>query len=230
MRLTQLPLFVFACLAVGCGRANVVAAEVEAAQAYTEPPEPPRPPYTDICVRAQASRIPVLMFHDVTATRGHDSVWFDVTVDEFKAMVDRFVEDRIQPISLEQLYAHLTRGAPVPEKAIVLTFDDNYQGVYDHALPILKATNFPAAVFVHTNYVGSHDNRPKMDWPTLKEIVEGGLITIGSHTLSHPDDITQIPPSQQEREIVDSKRILEEHLGKTIDTFAYPEGKNDSAT
>lgn len=189
-----------------------------------------RVPYTDICVRAQTNRIPVIMFHDVTGQTPKDPVWFDCSAKQFESMMDSFKEQGFQPISLDTLYNHLTKGAPAPDKAVVLTFDDNYQGFYDNALPILKKYNFPAAMFVHTDFVGSKQGRPKMDWPTLQELSKEGLVTIGSHTLSHPADITALPGSEQEHEIVESKKVLEQHLGRTVDYFAYPDGKNDATT
>lgn len=197
---------------------------------YSEPDAPPKVPYTDICVRAQSNRIPVLMFHDVIKKRGRGSVWFDCTADEFESMMRWIVANGIQPISLDALYDHLTRGAEVPEKSIVLTFDDNYQGFYDYALPILEKFKFPAAMFVHTNFVGSKEGRAKMDWPTLQQLAKGDLVTIGSHTLSHPSDITKLSPADQEREIVESKKVLEEKLGKPVPYFAYPDGNNDAVS
>ncbi len=202
------------------------AAEVAA----TAEKDPPQEPYFDIGVRAQSNRIPILMFHDVTEKRSRGSVWFDCSVPEFKSMMEWILSEGIKPISLDQLYAHLTNGEPVPDKAIVLTFDDNYQGFYDNALPILKKYNFPSAMFVHTNFVGSKQGRPKMSWETLQLLAKSDLVTIGSHTLSHPDDITKLSPSDQEREIVQSKQILEEKLGKPVPYFAYPDGKNDAVT
>ncbi len=203
----------------------------ESPPSHQEAPEPPRQPYNDISVFAQTNRVPVLMFHDVIKERGAGSVWFDCSVDEFETMMASFETEHIQPISLDQLYDHLTKGATIPEKSIVLTFDDNYQGFFDNALPILQKHNYPAAMFVHTNFVGDTTHgRPKMDWPTLKELVKGKLVTIGSHTLSHPDDITKIPEADQQREITESKSILEGQLGIKIDYFSFPDGKNDPAT
>ncbi|MCS6775244.1 MAG: polysaccharide deacetylase family protein, partial [Chloroherpetonaceae bacterium] len=140
-------------------------------------------------------------------------------------------EQGAEPISLEQLYRHLTRGDSVPERAIVLTFDDNYQGFYDHAYPLLKKYNYPAAVFVHTNYVGDRaSDHPKMDWKTIKALDAEGLVTFGSHTLSHPDDIRMLPPERQVEELARSKQILEEQLGHEVPFFAYPNGHNDAIT
>jgi peptidoglycan/xylan/chitin deacetylase (PgdA/CDA1 family) len=185
--------------------------------------------YADICVKAQTARVPVLMFHDIIPKRNASSVFFDCSVREFRQILDWIDANKLQPISLDQLYGHLTQGDDIPPGAIVLTFDDNYQGFYDNAYPLLKAKHFPCAMFVHTNYVGSQAGRPKMTWETLKSLVSDGLVTIGSHTLSHPD-LTTLTDDEQQREIADAKKVLEDHLGIKVDYFAYPDGKNNATS
>lgn len=195
-----------------------------------EPPPPVQPPYTEISMKSQGQRVPVIMYHDIIAKRGRDSVWFDCTADEFRKQMELLQERGETPISLDQLYAHLTKGDPIPDRAVVLTFDDNYQGFYDNALPILKEFSYPAAMFVHTGFVGNKTGaHPKMDWKELKELVKDPLITIGNHTITHPSDLTKLDPEQQRKEIVEAKEKLESELGKPMDYFAYPEGNNDAA-
>ena len=187
--------------------------------------------FEEMNARSLDRRIPVIMYHDVIKSRGKGSVWFDITTAELQDQLDFFTTNGAQPISLAELHEHLVRGKAVPQNAIVLTFDDNYQGFYDNAYPLLKAHHFPAAMFVHTNYVGDKKgDHPHMDWPTLQLLDKDGLVTIGSHTLSHPDDITKLTPEQQEEEMAKSKAKLESKLGHTVPYFAYPDGKNDSKT
>ena len=183
--------------------------------------------YADISVRAQDARIPVLMFHDVVPKRNKDTVFFDCSEAEVQKILDWIAEQKLTPISLDQLYDHLTGKKPAPPNSIVLTFDDDYQGFFDIAYPLLKEKKFPCAMFVHTDYVGSTKGRAKMAWPTLETLVKDGLVTIGSHTLSHPDDITLLTQTDQEKEISESKKVLEDKLKIKIDYFAYPDGKND---
>jgi len=179
-------------------------------------------------MKAMARRVPVLMYHDVIESRTREAQWFDCTTEEFEQQMARIVELGLTPITLEQLYNHLTNGAEIPENSIVLTFDDNYQGFFDRALPILEKYQFPAAVFVHTGFVGNKEGfHPKMDWPTLKELVKNPLITIGSHTVTHPNDITTLDLATQEKEVRDAKATLEKELGKPMDYFAYPNGMNN---
>ena len=187
--------------------------------------------YVPMNGRSLATRIPVIMYHDIIKKRGRGSVWFDITEREFIEQMDWIAEQGATPISLEQLHRHLTRGEEVPEKAIVLTFDDNYQGFNDIAYPILKERQYPSAMFVHTNFVGDKTGaHPKMDWDTLKALDAEGLVTIASHTLSHPTDMAKQPMEEQDRELRESKALLETELGHPVPYFAYPNGTGDKAT
>ncbi len=186
----------------------------------------PLAPYYEISMRSQAQRVPILMYHDVV--KEDKDVYFDVTRKEFEDQMKWISDNGISPISLDQLYQHLTTGSTVPEKSIVITFDDNYQGYYDVALPILEKYKFPSAMFVHTQFVGDrHGKHPKMSWATLKDLAKDPLITIGSHTVSHPADITTLNQFDQVKELSNSKIELEKQLGKPILYLAYPDGKHD---
>ncbi len=171
------------------------------------------------------------MYHDIIKKRGRKSVYFDCTVDEFRAQLDFLAEQGAQPITLEQLHRHLVRGETLPEKAIVLTFDDNYQGFFENAYPLLKERGYPGAMFVHTNFVGDKKgDHPKMSWDTLRELDKDGLVTIASHTESHQEDMAKLPVDRQDTELTQSKAILERELGHPIPYFAYPSGTGDAVT
>ncbi len=179
-----------------------------------------------ISIAAMDRRVPVIMFHDVVPQRGPGSVWFDDTQAEFLSQMQFIHDNNLVPITVKQLYDHLVKGTDVPVNAICLTFDDNYLGFYQYAYPILKQFNYPAAMFVHTNYVGDEQgSHPKMNWQQLQTLVKGGLVTIGAHTESHPLDMTTLTDHQQTTEIAGSKVILEKHLGVPIDFMAWPNGK-----
>ncbi|MHB8634975.1 MAG: polysaccharide deacetylase family protein [Fimbriimonadaceae bacterium] len=216
---------------VACNRHVPKPSPSSAPVAVVPPSDPSKPPSEPkIAIRSMDRRVPVIMYHDVIAQRTADSVYFDTTTAEFEAQMSDIEARGFQPISLDQLYAHLTQGAQIPPKSIVLSFDDNYEGVYQNALPILKLHHFPAVEFVHTNFVGSQAGEGHMSWDQLKELLASGLFTIGSHTESHPANITRLSYGDQQREIEGSKATLEQHLGIKIDYFAYPDGKNDSVT
>ncbi len=200
------------------------------------PPANPLPAYDPaaclpIHARSLTNRVPVIMYHDIVKRRKRDSAWFDCTVKEFEQQIEWLAQQGAVPISLIQLHRHLVRGDPVPEGAVVLTFDDGYQGFYEHAYPLLKRRCWQASVFVHTNHVGDRSgDHPKMDWETLRKLDREGLIAIGSHTRSHPDDIRALTISQQYDELARSKETLEKKLGRSVTFLAYPNGKSDALT
>lgn len=197
---------------------------------------PPEPIYdanvfAPLHPKALASRVTVLMFHDVVLERGKGGVYFDSTVAEFNEILDYFEEQGAHYLSLKDFHEHLVTGKEVPERSVVLTFDDNYQGFYENAWPILKSRSIPSGMFVHTDFVGNKTgSHPKMSWEQLKELDASGLVEIGGHTCSHPGDLKSLPKDVQERELVDSKSILEEKLGHPVPFLAYPVGSADAQT
>jgi poly-beta-1,6-N-acetyl-D-glucosamine N-deacetylase len=191
------------------------------------PAEPARP---EIALEAMNRRTPIIMYHDIIEKRGRQSVWFDCTVKEFQEQMDKIEEGGWTPISMRDLYDHLSTGKTIPEKSLVLTFDDNYQGFYDHAWPILKEKGWPAMMFVHTGFVGKKEgSHPKMDWETLKELLKDPLFSVGSHTVNHKDMPT-LTDVEQRTELAESKATLESELGIPIDFLSYPEGKHNDVT
>lgn len=193
--------------------------------------EAKKPAIEDICLAAQNARIPVIMYHDIVKIRTKSSVWYDCSLDEFQEQMATIAQKGFIPISVKDLYEHLSSGKAVPEKAIVLTFDDNYQGFYDVAWPILKQNKYPAMMFVHSGYVGNTEGlHPKMSWATLKELIKDPLFTVGGHTITHPLDLNVRPSAEQTKELKDSKEALEKNLGITVDFLAYPNGSNSVET
>jgi peptidoglycan/xylan/chitin deacetylase (PgdA/CDA1 family) len=115
---------------------------------------------------------------------------------------------------------------------IAITFDDGFQNVYEHGFPVLRNYGFPATIFLVTDYCGGMNSWPSqppgipyqalLDWKQIKEMSRAG-ITFGSHTRTHPD-LTTISTRDVEEEIIGSKNAIEDALGVSVDTFAYPYG------
>ncbi|MBS1727143.1 MAG: polysaccharide deacetylase family protein [Armatimonadetes bacterium] len=223
-------------LVVGCQKPDAPKKpDAGTKQEEVTPPKPDDPhgdppAETDICFDAQNRRTPIIMFHDLVEKRGKDTVWYDCTTEEFKDILDKIKEDGLTVISLNDLCSHLATGKEIPEKSIVLTFDDNYQSFYDIAWPMLRERQYPATVFVHTAFVGSQQGRPKMSWDTLKELVKDPLFTVGGHTINHYEDLKDRDLETQRHELTDSKTELESKLGVKIDLLAYPNGSNGEDT
>jgi peptidoglycan/xylan/chitin deacetylase (PgdA/CDA1 family) len=139
-------------------------------------------------------------------------------------------------LSLREGAERLRRG-DLPERALVITFDDGFRSVVEHGLPLLLDYGFTATVFVVSGFVGRSNSwpsqpayvatQPLLDWPQLRELAEAG-IDIGAHSRTHPrlPDLTR---REIEAEIVQSKREIEDRVGHRVETFAYPYGDYDEA-
>jgi peptidoglycan/xylan/chitin deacetylase (PgdA/CDA1 family) len=178
-------------------------------------------PFPEIHDRARSAKVPVIMYHDILPEK---QVFFDVTPAEFEADLQLIRDSGLTPISLDQLNSHLATGIPLPEKPILLTFDDGYEGHYTYVLPLLRQYGYPGAFGIYTSKVGSSIGRSSLSWEQLREMAADPLVTIASHSISHPPDLGVLPAEHLRREVVESKRILETELGISIDHFVYPEG------
>jgi len=177
-------------------------------------------PFPQISDRARAAKIPIIMYHDITAVK--DVEW-DVTPEDLEKHFQMLQEGGYTPITMDRMINHLRTGSQLPEKPVLLTFDDNYIGQYKYAFPLLKKYNYPAVWSVHTRFVGTAGQKPKATWDQLREMQKSGLITIASHTVNHLN-MTTLRDSEIEREVTESKKVLEKELGISIDYFTYPEG------
>jgi len=181
-------------------------------------------PFPQIQPQAQLARVPVIMYHDILPQK---QVFFDVTPAEFEAELKLIQAQGATPISWNQLVNHLATGMPLPKKPILLTFDDGYEGHYKYVYPLLKQYGYPAVFGIYTAKVGRKLGRSSISWEQLREMAADPLITIAAHTITHPDDLTDLPDHELRQEIVESKRILEAQLGTSIDHFMYPAGHYD---
>ncbi|KGF71456.1 polysaccharide deacetylase [Neosynechococcus sphagnicola sy1] len=181
-------------------------------------------PWPMINERAKQAKVPVLMYHDILPEK---QVFFDVTPSEFEHHLALIHAQGLTPISLDQLVTHLQTGLPLPEKPILLTFDDGYGGHYQYVYPLLKKYGYPGVFSIYTAKVGKHLGRSSLTWEQLREMAADPLVTIASHSLTHPPDLRALSDAQLQQEITESKQVLEAELGIPIRYFTYPAGFYD---
>lgn len=174
------------------------------------------------------TKTPILTYHDVIERRDESSLWFDCSADELANQLDWLKANGAHFVSIDQVYKHLSSGAPLPKYAIAITFADGYEGFYRHGLPVLRSRHVPVAMFVHTDYVGDQQGRPKMTWDQLKELDREGLVTVCSQTRTHPADLRRLSAASLAEEMSGSKAALERQLGHPARYIAYPNGKFDT--
>jgi peptidoglycan/xylan/chitin deacetylase (PgdA/CDA1 family) len=124
---------------------------------------------------------------------------------------------------------HLRRGWPLPERSFVITFDDGFRSVYEHALPVLCRFGMCATLFLIAGSCEGRANtwlgRPMLNWSQVRELYAGG-VSIGAHTVSHPD-LRRLPLARAAAEMSESKALIEDVLGAPVTSFAYPDGYYD---
>jgi peptidoglycan/xylan/chitin deacetylase (PgdA/CDA1 family) len=167
------------------------------------------------------------MYHYVSELPpGGNRLRRDLTVppDVFEAHLQFLRDAGYTGISLEDLYWHLMTGRPLPEKPVVLTFDDGYRDNYEVAFPLLKKYGFTATFFAITDFVDWGYER-YVTWEQLREMQEAGM-EIGAHSRDHPDlrdrDIDFLV-----WQILGPREAIEDHLGKRPRFYSYPSGKYD---
>lgn len=147
-----------------------------------------------------------------------------VTADSFADSMDFLKNHGYNVISLDSAINHIRFGSPIPENAIVLTFDDNYRGAYFEGFPIMQIRDFPCTFFVHTFYVGkTTNNEQKPTWEDLYVGETTGLLSVESHTWTHAN-LTAISLASVRFELETSKRDIEHYLHKECKYIAYPYG------
>jgi peptidoglycan/xylan/chitin deacetylase (PgdA/CDA1 family) len=174
----------------------------------------------------------VLMYHKV------NDLWPNPTTvptSVFDAQMTLLGELGYVPVSLDAVLEHYLHRAPLPPKAVLLTFDDGYRDNLENAVPILRRHGFPAVLFVPIGFLD--DARPlpheeslrllgirneTVDWDELSELEAGG-VRIESHGIGHRP-LSELEPAEATREIALSKLRLEERLGREVEAFAFVKG------
>ncbi len=169
---------------------------------------------------------PVLMYHDV---REVPLNYFDVTVEDFGAQLDQLKREGYTTLSMDEFAAIVRERKAFPEKSVLITFDDGYEGIYKYARPELEKRGMKATFFIIPDLVGMPDDTyPYISLEELKELAGNPLFSIGSHTMSHPH-LDQLEAEAQKEEIQNSRKVLEEWTGKQINSLAFPYGAYDKS-
>lgn len=163
---------------------------------------------------------PILEYHMVQQEDPKDAYAYNVPVEDFQQQLDYLQEQGYTTISIRD-YLRAKKGLlQLPEKPIILTFDDGYESNYKELLPILEERGLKATIFMVTNDIGKDGY---LSWQQLKDMEKRG-IEIGSHTANHLP-LTGMSLDEAREEVKLSKLLMEWNGMKTIYTLSYPNGK-----
>lgn len=169
-----------------------------------------------------APGVPILAYHKVC----EEGNLYAVPPGEFENQMRYLAEHGYTAISLQDYFAAASGERKLPDKPVIITFDDGYDNNYLQALPIMEKYGMRGTVFVISGYVEVYPGY--LSWPQIRAMLQRGT-EIGSHTASHVQ-LDQISPEERRREITESKSVLEQQLGVPVKFLAYPFGGYDQVT
>ena len=176
-------------------------------------------------------QVPVLCYHHIydipKATRE-----YDVTVQAFKEQMKMLADSGFKTITPDQYYDYLTKGTPLPEKPVMITYDDTDEEQFRIAKPEMDKYGFKGVYFIMTISIG----RPRyMTKDQIKQLSDEGHI-IASHTWDHHrvDKLKNENKIQYrgkdtvvnewDFQLANTRKKLQEITGKPVEYFAYPFG------
>jgi peptidoglycan/xylan/chitin deacetylase (PgdA/CDA1 family) len=179
--------------------------------------------------RAKKFTSAILVYHGVAEHIQKNCI----SIEQFREHLN-YLEKEHVIVKLSELVERIQTGQ-IDRNYVVLTFDDAYLNVYEHAYPELAKRKLPAIIFIPANYIGLYNvwdyDRNPAKYPYLQVMarqelgsLDPQLIEFGSHSLSH-SRMKDLARNELEKEIKASKMVLEQNLGREIRFFAFPYGQ-----
>lgn len=167
----------------------------------------------------------ILMYHSV----GDNVAFFTVKKEDFEKQLEYLKDKKFNVIKLSELAQKLKDKQDI-SNCVCITFDDGYLDNYEIAFQLLKKYNFPATIFIATDFIGkemtnSENIKLKMlSEKEIKEMSDSKLIEFLPHTKSHRN-LTEVPNEEIINEIDGSRNVLETIIGNIPEIFSFPKGK-----
>lgn len=181
-------------------------------------------------------RIVVLMYHRIGTANNAWERKYCVSPQRFAEHMRKLAGLGMRAVDIKAFVAWLDGKAELPDGSFLLTFDDGFRGVHEHALPVLEQLQWPATVFLVTGLIGQQDDWTKshnpagVTYPLLSaaEILDMSRrgFSFHSHTCDHAD-LTAVDDANLSDQLTRSRSALRESFGFESDFLAYPFGHVD---
>ena len=183
-----------------------------------------------------AVRVPVLMYHRVGEAHNEWERKYCVSAARFADHMRTLDRSGWRAVTMDDFFAWLGGTVQLPEQSFLLTFDDGFLGVHEHASPVLEPLGWPATVFLVSQLIGRRDTwcearnpsgvtYPLMDASHIREL-RGQGFRFHSHTRNHAD-LPTLDDRQLHDQLAGAREDLQALLGETVDYLAYPYGHYD---
>lgn len=228
--------------AIGDNAAAATAAIVATQTAAADPPTPPvmasattesivnEPMPTPSGIYSWTLKVPILMYHYISEPPAGSDVYrvdLSVTPDSFRQQMAYLKENGYTTIDFYELSTAIVAHTELPEKPILVTFDDGYLDNYEEAFPILQEYGFKGTFFVVTEFIDA-GREGYMTWEMVEEMAQAGQ-RIESHSRTHPD-LTTKSRDGLIWELLGSQETLTAHIGYKPRYFCYPGGTYNEET
>lgn len=171
--------------------------------------------------------VPILVYHHIgTPSAGMTSAdkSFFIEPEWFEKHLQYLAQHNFKTVRFSDIADYFSKETPIPERAVIISFDDGWKSAIERAYPLLQKYNMTATAFIPTKLITETPSKGmRMSWDDLVKLRDAGW-EIGSHSLWHP----YLTKSRKVKlEVEESKKILEEKLGVSVTTFAYPFGASN---
>lgn len=182
--------------------------------------------------RDGAPRIPVLLYHAVMDDPPDWIAEFTVAPRDFAAQLDAIGGCGRTPVPLGALVAHLTGHEPLPDRPVVLTFDDGFADLPGPTAEALAGRSMPATAYLTTGALARSGGGSLLPPAPMMSLAQAPLLEqygmeVGGHTVTHAQ-LDTLRGAALRSELVDSKKALEDVLGHEVAHLAYPHGYNSA--
>ena len=170
-------------------------------------------------------KLPILLYHNIASSYPIEDEQLHITPERFREHMTALKASGFTPISFREYYDYRVNASPLPDKPIIISFDDGYITNYEYAYPILKELNMKATFFAVTksSFYPTAFPIPHYDWEMAREMQNSGLIDIESHSYTHPKH-TDLTPEKTEQEARLSYYAIRTFLQKGPLVYSYPNG------
>ena len=174
--------------------------------------------------------VPILMYHYVgDLPADADDIRRNLTVspDQFRDHIAYLKSADYQTITFAQLNSAMDYGTPLPDKPIIISFDDGYIDHYRTAFPVLRDAGYTGVFFIVSEFA---DRRLDgyITWEQINEMIDGGM-SVESHTKTHAD-LSAIDADGLIYQLLGSAQSIEYHTGVRPVALAYPLGRYNELT
>lgn len=193
---------------------------------------------------SQSVPLPVIMYHHIFNKDTKDQHL--ISPAQFEKDMDELVKQGFTTVSPQEVVDFVENVTPLPEKPILITFDDGYESVYKYAFPVLKEKNLKASALILGYYTDlfstdtpRHISYSNLSWKQLKEMQDSGVFSIGNHsdnlhiakgkgarygTTKKPDETTEEYLQAVGHDLLTLNEKIKKNLGNDALMFAYPFG------